>query len=130
MAVKRWAFAILRYSAAVVDCKVHELKELDRKTGKMITLHGALSRKGDVDRLYLPCQKGGRGLISCKMCVKVEENNLTWYIRNSNDRLMQGVRKTKILNGEGTQEKNDFKQDRQSENASLDVMSTRAKALR
>ena len=24
-------------------------------------------------------QKGGRGLISCEMCVKTEENNLAWY---------------------------------------------------
>ena len=93
---------------------VEELKELDRKNRKMMTLHGALHPKSDVDRLYLSRQKGGRGLISCEMCVKAEENNLAWYVNNSNERLMEGVRKTKILNSEGAQEKNEFKQDRQN----------------
>ena len=80
----------------------------------MMTLHGALHPKTGVDRLYLPRQNGGRGLISCEMCVKAEENNLAWYVNNSNERLMEGVRKTKILNSEGAQEKNEFKQDRQN----------------
>ena len=114
MAVNTWAVATLRYSTGVVDWTVEELKELDRKTRKMMTLHGALHPKNDVDRLYLPRQKGGRGLISCEMCVKAEENNLAWYVNNSNERLMEGVRKTKILNSEGAQEKNEFKQDRQN----------------
>ena len=34
MAVNTWAVATLRYSAGVVDWKVDELKELDRKTRK------------------------------------------------------------------------------------------------
>ena len=103
-----------RYSAGVVGRKVDELKELDIKTRKMMTLYGALHPKGDVDRLYLPRHKGGRGLISCQMCVKAEENNLAWYVKNSNERLMEGVRKTKILNSEGAQEKKEFKQHRQN----------------
>ena len=48
------------------------------------------------------------------MCVKAEESNLAWYVNNFNERLMEGVRKTKILNSEGAQEKNEFKQDRQN----------------
>ena len=57
-------------------------------------------------------QKGRRGLISCGMCVKIEENNLAWYwyVRNSKERLMKVVRKTKIHNSEGAKEKNEFKQ--------------------
>ena len=30
-------------------------------------------------------KKGGRGLISCEGCVKEEENNLSWYIKNSEE---------------------------------------------
>ena len=48
------------------------------------------------------------------MCVKDEENNLAWYTRNSNKRLMEGARKTNILNSEGAKEKNEFKKDRQN----------------
>ena len=86
-------------------------KELDRKTRKMMTLHGTLHPKSDLDPSYLPRQKGGRGLISCKMYLKAGENNLAWYIRNLNERFLEGVRKTKILNSDGAQEKNKFKQD-------------------
>ena len=65
-----------------------KLKVLDRKTRKLMTLYGALHPKRDVDRVYVARQKGGRGLICCQMCVKFEENNLAWYVRNSNERLM------------------------------------------
>ena len=72
MAVNIWAVAILRYSAGGIDWKSEELKELDRKTRKTMSLYGALHPKSDVDRLYLSRQKGGRGLISCEICVKAE----------------------------------------------------------
>ena len=79
-------------------------------------MHEVSHPKSDVDRVYLPKQKGGRGLISCEMCVtvKTEENNRAWYVRNLKERLMEVVRKTKILNSEGAKEKNGFKQDRQN----------------
>ena len=65
MAVNTWAVAILRYSAGIVEWRSDdELKELDRKTRKMMKMHGALHPKSDVDRLYPQKQKGGRGLIS------------------------------------------------------------------
>ena len=111
---KLWAVAILRYSAGVVEWRSDELKELERKTRKMMTMHEVLHPKSDVDRVYLPKQKGGRGLISCEMRVKTDENNRAWYVRNLKERLMEVVRKTKILNSEGAKEKNEFKQDRQN----------------
>ena len=43
---------ILRYSAGVVEWKNRELKELHRKTRKMMTLHGAFDSKSDLDRMY------------------------------------------------------------------------------
>ena len=51
-------------------------------------------------RYNLQNQKGRRGLISFEMCVETEENNMAWYyyIRNSKERLMKVVRKTKIHN--------------------------------
>ena len=57
-----------------------------------MTLHGALHPKSDVGRLYLSRQKEQGGLINCEMCVKTEEYNLAWYVRNSNERLMAEVR--------------------------------------
>ena len=73
MAVNTWAVAILRYSAGVIDWKSEELKELDRKTRKTMSLYGALHPKSDVDRLYLSRQKGGRGLVCCKIYKNTRE---------------------------------------------------------
>ena len=48
MAANTWAVGILRYSAGVVEWKTDELKVLDRKTRKLMTLYGALLLKSDV----------------------------------------------------------------------------------
>lgn len=53
MAVNTWAVAILRYIAGVIEWQSEELKELDRKTRKTMSLYGALHPKSDVDRLSL-----------------------------------------------------------------------------
>ena len=106
-AVSFWAF----YSAGVVEWKNDELKVLHRKTRKMMTLHGALHPRSDVDRVYAARQKGGRRLISCKMCAKAEEYNMALYVRESNERLMAGIRKINILDSEGAKEKNEFKKE-------------------
>ena len=102
----------------MVEWETDELKVLDRKTKNIMTLYGALHPISDVDREYVERQKGGRGLIGREIYVKAEKNiNLAWYVRNSNERLMAGVRKIKIFYSEGAKEKNKFKRDRH--NASL-----------
>ena len=40
-------------------------------------------KKGDVDRLYISRQEGGRGLISIEDCVLMERNNLFHYVNES-----------------------------------------------
>ena len=97
----------------MVEWETDELMVLDRKTKKIMTLYGALHPISDVDRVYVERQKGGRGIIGREIYVKAEENNLAWYVRNSNNRLMPRVRKMKIFYSEGAKEKNKLKRDRQ-----------------
>ena len=40
---------------------------------------------------------GGHGLISYEGCVNSEENSLGWYVKNSLEVLLQGVRATGVL---------------------------------
>ena len=47
---------------------------MDRKSRKLLMLYGAFDPKCDVDLLYLPRSRGGRGLISCESCIRSEEN--------------------------------------------------------
>ena len=53
-----------------------ELEWMDRKTRKLMTMYKTLHSKSDVARLYVPRRKGGKGLISCKWCIKGEKNSL------------------------------------------------------
>ena len=62
-------------------------------TRKTLTMYGALHPKSDIDRLYLKRKHGGRGLISIETCVRLEENNLGLYVRESNEILLKGIKK-------------------------------------
>ena len=75
-AIKSWAVAIIRYGAGALEWKFDELKESDRKTWKLLTVHKGLHQKNDVDKLYVSTKEGGRGLVSCESTIRSEENNI------------------------------------------------------
>ena len=62
---------------------MEELKEVDRKTRKLLNNYRALHPQADVDRLYLKSKEGGRGLISVEDCVEMEKENSAWAVRKS-----------------------------------------------
>ena len=78
-------------------------------------IYGALHSKSDIDRLYLKQKHGGRGLISIEMCVRLEENNLSLYVRVSNEMLLKDVKRFGIVKTENLMEKEDFKKNSQNE---------------
>ena len=81
----------MRYGTGILTWNTNELKSLDRRTRKFMTMHGALHPKSDFDRVYLSREMGRRGLISCEGCIWMEENKLGWYVRNSVEPLTEGV---------------------------------------
>ena len=115
LAINSWAVAVLRYSFGVLDWKKEELTAIDRMTRKVMTMHGALHPKSDVDRVYVSRCNGGRGLISAEMCARTEENNLASYVKMSTDNLVKGVKIANIVDGEEPKEKNAFKREIQNE---------------
>ena len=108
-AVNTWGVAALRYGAGIIKWREDEINELGRKTLKLLTLHKAFHPKSDTDRLYHKRSDGGRGLISCKETIRSEENNLGWYLKNSLEPLMQGVKHVGILEFNTTVSKKEFK---------------------
>ena len=60
MAVNTWAVSVMRYGAGILKWNTDELKSLDRRTRKFMTMHGALHPKSDIDRVYLSKEMGGR----------------------------------------------------------------------
>ena len=45
-AINTWAVALLRYGAGIIDCRVDELKKIDRTKRKTLTMYGAFYPKG------------------------------------------------------------------------------------
>ena len=71
-----WAISLPRYSGGIIRWTKEELKRMDVKTRKIMTIHRALHCNSDVDRIYVPRGKGGRGLNSCEGCIRGEESSL------------------------------------------------------
>ena len=97
-AINTWAVAIFRYGAGIIQWKASELKDLDRKSRKTMTMYGGLHPKSDVDRLYVKRKEGGRGSISAEQCIREEENSLGFYVANSEENLISGVSTTETIN--------------------------------
>ena len=53
-AIGSLAVLVLRYSFGIIKWHQEELQKLDRKTWKLLTIHGQHHPKADVDRLYVP----------------------------------------------------------------------------
>ena len=72
-------------------------------------MSGAFNLNSDVDRLYIPRNKGGRGL-GWEYCIRNKENGLGWYIKNSEEQFLNGVRQVGIIDTENCKSKEEFKQ--------------------
>jgi len=92
-AIGSLAVPVLRYSFGIVNLH-QELQKLDRKTGKLLTIHGQHHPKADVrvDRLYVPRKQGGRGLMQLEAAHAVEITKLVEYVDRKEDLLIQVVR--------------------------------------
>ena len=84
-----WAVGIIRYEAGVLDWTKEELKSIDIKTRKLMTMNGSLHPRGNVGRLYLARKEGVRGLISCEECVNVEVQSLDKYLSESEEWMLK-----------------------------------------
>ena len=86
--INTWAISLLRYSSAFLDWTEAELEQMDRRTGKLMTMHQALNRKSDVAKIYLSRKEGGRGLISVEDTVKLAILGLERYELTSEEGLL------------------------------------------
>jgi hypothetical protein len=52
-AIGALAVPVLRYSFGIINWRLEEMKQIDRKTRNMLTLYKMHHPKADIDRLYL-----------------------------------------------------------------------------
>ena len=116
-AVNCWTVASVRYSAAIVDWTKEELRQFDRKTRKLLTMHGGFHPKSDVDRLYLPRKLGGRGICSIEDCVEEERLSIAMYLSQNQEELLKFARKELKLPTEN-ESKLEFKKRKETEKLS------------
>ena len=102
--INAWAVGVIRYSAGIVDWTSCELKKLDVRTRKTLSMCGAFHTRSSTSRLYLKRKDGGRGLISIEDCVRMEEANLSHYIANSSEWLLKEVAEMRLVSSVETGE--------------------------
>jgi DNA-directed RNA polymerase subunit L len=70
----------LRYSFGIINWRLEEIKQIDRKTRKMLTMYKMPHPKADIDRLYVKRKEGGRGVVQVKAAYKTEIINIAEYL--------------------------------------------------
>ena len=58
-AIGALAVPVLRYSFGIINWRIEEIKQTDRKTRKMLTMYKMHHPKADIDRLYVKRKEGG-----------------------------------------------------------------------
>jgi hypothetical protein len=82
-AIGALAVPVLRYSFGVINWRIEEIKQIDRKTRKMLTMYKTHHPKADIDRLYVKRKGGGRGLGHVDAAYKAEIINIAEYLNTN-----------------------------------------------
>ena len=82
------AVPVVLYSYGIIDWKLNEIRDLDKMTRKQLCINWMLAKKADVDRIYLPCQEGGRSLMNLEKEYKATMVGLHKYLVNKDDSQM------------------------------------------
>ena len=59
-----WAVPLVRYSGPFLMWASDEVKQMDQRTRKLITMHEEFHPRDDLDRLYVSRKERGRGIAS------------------------------------------------------------------
>ena len=90
-AINQLALPVLTYSFGIIEWPQKELNSLDVKTRKILTMHQILYRNQCMDRVYLPRREGGLGLIGVDDAFRGEITNLSQYLEETKEELLENV---------------------------------------
>ena len=79
------AIPVVTYSFNIINWTAQDIKNLDRKTRKLLTKERMYHPKSDVDRMYLSRSSGGRGLMQIEATYKTTTIGLATYLEKSKD---------------------------------------------
>ena len=87
-----WAMLLVRYSGPFLRWTREELKQMDQRTRKLMTMHKALHPRDDADRLYESRKEGGRGFTSIEDTADASIQRLEDYIEKHERGLITTIR--------------------------------------
>ena len=90
-AINTVAIPVVTYSFNIINWTLEDIRNLDRKTRKLLTKERMHHPKSDVDRMYLPRSTGGRGLIQIETTYKTTTIGLAKYVEKSQDLFLKLV---------------------------------------
>ena len=90
--INTWAVPLVRYSGPFLKRTRDELKQMDQRTRKLMTMHKALHPRDDVDRLYASRKERGRGLASIEDTVDASIQRFEDYIEKHERGLNTNIR--------------------------------------
>ena len=86
------AVPLVKYLGSFLKWTREELKQMDQRTRKLMTMHKALHPRDDVDRLYVSRKQVGRRLASIEDTVDVSIQRLEDYIEKHERGLITTIR--------------------------------------
>ena len=89
LAVNTLALPVMTFSYNIINWNLNELKKIDTKIRKLLTCQLMHHPKADVARLYIPRNKGGRGLMQLELCYKTSTIGLYHYLTKTKDWMLK-----------------------------------------
>ena len=90
--LETWRDLLSLKPSANTDVTLDELRQMDQRTRKLMTMHEALHLRDDMDRLYVSRKDGGRGLSSIEVSVDASIQRLEDYIEKHERGLITAIR--------------------------------------
>ena len=99
-AINSGAVSVIKYGTGIIEWTKQELKEVDRKTRKLLSIYQCFHPRDDVDRLCWKKVEGRRGLQSVEDVVEIEKCSLGHYLTETEEELLKQVKKENIFKDE------------------------------
>ena len=90
--INTWDVPLVRYSGSFLMWTREELRQMDQRTRKLMTMHEALHPRDDVDRLYVARKERERGLASIEDSVDTSIQRLEDNIEKHERGLITAIR--------------------------------------
>ena len=81
--------SVVTYSFNIINWTIPEIRRLATKIRKLLTCNRMHNPKADVDRLYVPRNEGGRGMIQLELSYKTSTIGQHKYLTTTADWMLQ-----------------------------------------